>query len=530
MRKLLLTLFLGATSLQGAVAQKSYAWNTPELNQQNREQRRANFFAYENVNLAEQGDKSKSARYLSMEGTWKFNFVKNHQDAPKDFFRTDFNDKDWVDFPVPGLFEINGYGDRIYKNVGYAWCTTFKTNPPYIGETDNYTGSYRREFTLPSSWNGSDVFFHVGSATSNLSVWVNGKYIGYSEDSKIAAEFNITKYLKKGKNLIAMQVMRWCDGSYLEDQDFWRFTGIAREVYLYAREKTRIADIILDADLVNGYKDGKLTFEIPLAGDKKANIDLTLKDAEGKVVKTVSLPSMSPSPRGVIEVAGVKAWSAETPYLYTLDITLKKNGREIETVSKKIGFRKVEIKGAQMLVNGQPVLIKGADRHELDPETGYVVSIDRMIQDIKIMKQLNINAVRTCHYPDDPRWYDLCDQYGLYVTAEANIESHGMGYGDKTLAKNPRFHKAHLERNEANILTLRNNPSIIVWSLGNEAGYGKNFEDAYDWVKANDKTRPVQYEQAGKDGKTDIFCPMYYGYWGCEAYAKSDNPRPLIQC
>ena len=530
MKKLLISLFVGATTLQGAVAQKSSAWNTPELNQQNREQRRANFFSYESINLAEQGDKSKSSRYLSMEGTWKFNFVKNHQDAPKDFFRTDFNDNEWEEFPVPGLFEINGYGDKIYKNVGYAWCTTFKTNPPYIGETDNYTGSYRREFELPSAWNGSDVFFHVGSATSNLSVWVNGKYVGYSEDSKIAAEFNITKYLKKGKNLIAMQVMRWCDGSYLEDQDFWRFTGIAREVYLYAREKTRIADIILDADLVNGYKDGKLTFDIPLSGDKKANIDLTLKDTDGKVVKSMQLPSMSPSPRGVIEVAGVKAWSAETPYLYTLDITLKKNGREIESVSKKIGFRKVEIKGGQMLVNGQPVLIKGADRHELDPETGYVVSVERMIQDIKIMKQLNINAVRTCHYPDDPRWYDLCDQYGLYVTAEANIESHGMGYDEKTLAKNPRFHKAHLERNEANVLTLRNHPSIIVWSLGNEAGYGKNFEDAYDLVKSIDKTRPVQYEQARQNGKTDIFCPMYYGYGGCEAYSKGDNPRPLIQC
>ena len=530
MKKLLISLFIGATTLQGAVAQKSSAWNTPELNQQNREQRRADFFSYESINLAEQGDKSKSSRYLSMEGTWKFNFVKNHQDAPKDFFRTDFNDNEWEEFPVPGLFEINGYGDKIYKNVGYAWCTTFKTNPPYIGETDNYTGSYRREFELPSAWNGSDVFFHVGSATSNLSVWVNGKYVGYSEDSKIAAEFNITKYLKKGKNLIAMQVMRWCDGSYLEDQDFWRFTGIAREVYLYAREKTRIADIILDADLVNGYKDGKLTFDIPLSGDKKANIDLTLKDTDGKVVKSMQLPSMSPSPRGVIEVAGVKAWSAETPYLYTLDITLKKNGREIESVSKKIGFRKVEIKGGQMLVNGQPVLIKGADRHELDPETGYVVSVERMIQDIKIMKQLNINAVRTCHYPDDPRWYDLCDQYGLYVTAEANIESHGMGYDEKTLAKNPRFHKAHLERNEANVLTLRNHPSIIVWSLGNEAGYGKNFEDAYDLVKSIDKTRPVQYEQARQNGKTDIFCPMYYGYGGCEAYSKGDNPRPLIQC
>ena len=313
MKKLLLTLFIGATSFQGAVAQKSYAWNTPELNQENREQRRANFFAYENINLAENGDNSKSSRYLSMEGTWKFNFVKNHQDAPKDFFRPDYNDKDWVDFPVPGLFEINSYGDRIYKNVGYAWCTTFKTNPPYIGETDNYTGSYRREFTLPSSWNGSDVFFHVGSATSNLSVWVNGKFVGYSEDSKIAAEFNITKYLKKGKNLIAMQVMRWCDGSYLEDQDFWRFTGIAREVYLYAREKTRIADIIINADLENGYKDGALTFDIPLSGDKKANVDVTLKDADGKMVKSVSLPTMSPCPRGEIKVAGVKAWTAGTP-------------------------------------------------------------------------------------------------------------------------------------------------------------------------------------------------------------------------
>ena len=270
MKRLIVSLFLGALAWQGATAQKSFPWNNPELNQQNREQRRANFFAFENIGLAEKGDKTKSGRYLSMEGTWKFNFVRNHQDAPKDFFRLDYNDKDWVDFPVPGLFEINGYGDRIYRNVGYSWCTTFKSNPPYIGETENYTGSYRREFELPASWNGTDVFFHIGSATSNVSVWVNGKYVGYSEDAKIAAEFNITKYLKKGKNLIAMQVMRWCDGSYLEDQDFWRFTGIAREVYLYSREKTRISDIILDADLTNGYKDGVLTYDIALSGDKKA--------------------------------------------------------------------------------------------------------------------------------------------------------------------------------------------------------------------------------------------------------------------
>ncbi|MCI6117712.1 MAG: DUF4981 domain-containing protein [Prevotella sp.] len=529
-KKLFVTLFVGCLAAGELSAQKAMAWNTPDFNQQNREQRRDNFFAFENEALAEKGDKKASSRYLSMEGMWKFNFVKNHYDRPADFFKPQYDDSKWVDFPVPGLFEINGYGDRIYRNVGYSWATTFKSEPPYIGEHDNYTGSYRREFTLPESWEGQEVFFHVGSATSNLTLWVNGKYVGYSEDSKIAAEFNITKYLKKGKNLIAMQVMRWCDGSYLEDQDFWRFTGIAREVYLYSRNKTRVADIILNADLTNGYKDGVLTFDIPVTGDKKATVSLTLKDHSGKTVSNAEITSMSPFPRGTMEVKNVKPWSAETPYLYILDITLKSKGKDIETITKKVGFRKVEIKGGQMLVNGQPVLIKGADRHELDPDFGYVVSIERMIQDIKIMKQLNINAVRTCHYPDDPRWYELCDKYGLYVTAEANIESHGMGYGDKTLAKNPQFELAHLERNQANVLTLRNHPSIIVWSLGNEAGYGINFEKAYDWVKATDPTRPCQYEQARQNGKTDIFCPMYYDYNGCEKYSKGDNPRPLIQC
>ncbi|MGN0283095.1 MAG: glycoside hydrolase family 2 TIM barrel-domain containing protein [Prevotella sp.] len=529
-KKLFIAVACGLIAFSDAKAQKPMVWNTPEQNQENREQRRDNFFAFENLTLAQRGDKSVSSRFLSMEGTWKFLFVKNYYDRPTDFFKPQFDDSQWVDFPVPGLFELNGYGDPIYRNVGYSWATTFKSDPPFIGEYDNYVGSYRREFMLPESWQGQEVFFHVGSATSNLTLWVNGKYVGYSEDSKIAAEFNVTKYLKKGKNLIAMQVMRWCDGSYLEDQDFWRFTGIAREVYLYSRPKTHFADIILNADLTDNYTKGQLAFELPLSGDKKATVELTLSDPNGNQVAKLDLPAMSPCPRGVIEVKDVKAWTAETPYLYKLDITLKSKGNAVENVTKKVGFRKVEIRDGQLLVNGLPVLIKGADRHELDPEGGYVVSVERMIQDIKIMKQLNINAVRTCHYPDDPRWYDLCDEYGLYVTAEANIESHGMGYGERTLAKNPRFALAHLERNQANVLTLRNHPSIVVWSLGNEAGYGKNFEDAYDWVKAADKTRPVQYEQAGQDGKTDIFCPMYYGYDRCEKYANGDNPRPLIQC
>ena len=515
-----------------AFAANEPVWRNPQVNQQNRAERRADFFAYESQQLADKGDKAASARYLSMEGKWRFHFAKNHQQAPKDFFAVKYDDSSWVDFPVPGLFEINGYGDRIYKNVGYAWSTTFKSNPPYIGETNNYTGSYRRTFNLPDNWDGQQVFFHVGSATSNLAVWVNGRYVGYSEDSKIAAEFDITKYLKKGSNLIAMQVMRWCDGSYLEDQDFWRFTGIAREVYLYARPKVHIKDIVIGQDWQDG--QGILTAEVQLEG--RGMVSASLFDAEGRQVQgsTYGLFCRQDK-KSVLTLQGritdAKPWSAETPYLYTLLVTLAdKSGKTLEVVKQRIGFRHVEIKGGQLLVNGQPILIKGADRHELDPDSGYVVSMERMIQDIKIMKQLNINAVRTCHYPDDPRWYDLCDEYGLYVTAEANIESHGMGYGEHTLAKRADFELMHMERNQANVRVLKNHPSIIVWSLGNEAGYGPNFEKCYDWIKQYDATRPVQYEQGGDWGKTDIYCPMYADYRRCEQYAQGDNPRPLIQC
>ncbi len=512
-RKLLLCMVCGVVTM--ASAQKAPVWKDAGVNQQNREPRRAHFFAFESEDKAK-GDKEASERFLSMEGKWKFNFVKNHQDAPKGFYALKYDDSKWVDFPVPGLFEMEGYGDKIYKNIGYAWCTTFKNDPPYVSEVNNYTGSYRRTFDLPQNWKGQEVYFHVGSATSNLSVWVNGKYVGYSEDSKVAAEFNITKYLKPGKNLIAMQIMRWCDGSYLEDQDFWRFTGIAREVYLYATPKVHVKDITIGQDYQQG--NGLLSVDVKLAG--KATVEAKLFDAAGNQVAEGLKAT----------VANAKAWTAETPNLYTLFIYLKQGNKTLEVIKKKIGFRHIEIKGGQLLVNGQPILIKGADRHELDPDGGYIVPVSRMIQDIKIMKQLNINAVRTCHYPDDPRWYDLCDEYGIYLTAESNLESHGMGYREHTLAKNPEFAKAHIERQEGNIITYKNNPSIIVWSLGNEAGYGVNFEKAYDWVKAYDKTRPCQFEQARHDGKTDIFCPMYMGYEDCEKYAQTDNPRPLIQC
>ena len=512
---------LACLTVMPVSAQKVPVWQDPNVNQQNREVRRADFFAFESEELAKQGDKMKSSRYLSMEGMWKFNFVKNHQDAPKDFFGLKYDDSQWVDFPVPGLFEINGYGDRIYKNIGYAWGTTFKSNPPYIGETNNYTGSYRRTFDLPADWKGQEVFFHVGSATSNLSVWVNGKFVGYSEDSKVAAEFNITKYLKPGKNLIAMQVMRWCDGSYIEDQDFWRFTGIAREVYLFARPKAHIEDLAMTQDWVVDSRRGILKFDVKTTGKAQATAKVIFDD--GQISSEIDA-------NHEIYLNQVKPWTAETPHLYTVLVTLKQGDKVLEVIKQRVGFRHIEIKGGQLLVNGQPILIKGADRHEMDPDGGYIVSVERMIQDIKIMKLLNINAVRTCHYPDDPRWYDLCDEYGLYLTAESNLESHGMGYGEGTLAKREDYAKAHIERQEGNVCSFKNHPSIIVWSLGNEAGYGPNFEKAYDWIKAYDNTRPVQYEQAGHWGKTDIFCPMYMGYEDCEKYSKTDNPRPLIQC
>ena len=504
-------------------AQDASRWHNVDVNQQNRAPRRAAFFAFENQDKAQAFEKKNSANYLSMEGTWKFNFVKDYNKRPVNFFAANFDDSQWKDFPVPGLFELNGYGDATYKNIGYAWATQFDPNPPYISELNNYTGSYRRTFDLPKDWKGKDVYFHVGSATSNLTLWVNGKYVGYSEDSKVAAEFNISKYLKPGKNLIAMQVMRWCDGSYFEDQDFWRFTGIAREVYLYARPKVHAADIRLDAGLENQYRDGVLNYQIALKGGK-TDVTLTLCDKDGKKIAEAS------GVQGTIKVPGVKAWTAETPYLYKAFITLKNKQGVSEVIPQKIGFRNVEIKNAQLLVNGKPVLIKGANRHEIDPDGGYVVSVERMIQDIKIMKQLNINAVRTCHYPDDPRWYDLCDEYGIYVTAEANLESHGMGYDEKSLAKFPEYLQTHIERNEGNVKTFINHPSIIVWSLGNECGYGINFEKTYDWVKAYDQTRPVQYERGGYDSKTDIHCPMYIDYEESEKYCKSDGVKPYIQC
>ena len=528
----LLSVGLAVLCAQAKGEKKAPCWMDPAVNRVNVEPSRAHFFAYESEELSRSAKKETSKRFMSIEGMWKFLWVKDHNNAPAGFYQTNYDDSRWVEFPVPGLFEIKGYGDRIYKNVGYSWATQFESKPPYIEELNNYTGSYRREFVIPEDWKGMDIFMHVGSATSNLTVWVNGKYVGYSEDSKAAAEFNLTKYLVPGKkNLIAMQVMRWCDGSYLEDQDFWRFTGIAREAYLYARPKTHIRDIQLKQDYDYEKSQAWIGYKIDVKNPSGCSLEIELKAPDGSTVYKHDghkWPYYAEEWFGLDR--GILPWSAEMPVLYDLYVTLKRGTSVLEVVRQRVGFRRIEIKNQQLLVNGQPVLIKGVDRHELDPDGGYVISMYRMKQDIQVMKRMNVNAVRTCHYEDDPRWYDLCDEYGIYVTAETNIESHGMGYGDQTLAKDPQFAKEHVDRQKHNVLVNRNHPSVIVWSLGNEAGYGPNFEAAYDWIKSVDDSRPVQYERAGENGKTDIFCPMYGPPDWCEKYTKSGNPRPLIQC
>jgi beta-galactosidase len=486
-----------------------------------------NYFAYESEELAGEGIKEKSENFLSLNGLWKFFWVKDSDARPTDFYQTGYNDKGWGTMPVPGLWELNGYGDPLYLNIGYAWRNQFKNNPPEVPVENNHTGSYRREITLPANWSGKQIFAHFGSVTSNIYLWVNGQFAGYSEDSKLEAEFDITKYLKPGKNLIAFQTFRWCDGTYLEDQDFFRFSGVGRDCYLYARHPKYIRDIRITPDLDAQYKDGTLRVETSLSS--AGSVRLGLKDRNGKEIATETIKGNGKI-IGTLNVSNPEKWTAETPNLYTLTAILTDGHRTLEVISLKTGFRKVEIKNGQLLVNGQPILIKGVNRHEMDPKTGYYVSRERMLQDIKIMKEKNINAVRTCHYPDNNLWYELCDRYGLYVVAEANLESHGMGYGERTLAKNPAYAIAHLERNQRNVQRSFNHVSVITWSLGNEAGFGPNFEACYNWIRNEDKSRPVQYEQAHGNEYTNIYCPMYLDYKGSEKYATGDVTKPLIQC
>ena len=522
-----------------AIQQPTFTeWHDLQVNEINRLPLHTLHFAYDPNDFAGTGaeylDKKKSMNYLSLEGTWKFNWVANADERPTDFYKTDLDDSKWNNIQMPGNWEMLGYGQPEYVNVGFAWRGHFDQQPPAVPTKDNHVGSYRREINIPSNWDGKRVIAHFGSVTSNIYLYVNGKFAGYAEDSKVAAEFDITPFLKKGKNLIAFQTFRWCDGSWCEDQDFWRLSGPARENYLYARSKDhRLLDVRVETDLKNNYKDGYLNITAKVQGNTLAYFGLY--DPDGKEVIVTGTDNVK---NGVakyqLRVKNVRKWSAETPNLYTLVVSPIQNGGmylPYEIVQVKVGFRKVEIKNKQFLVNGQPVLLKGANRHEIDPDEGYNLSEQRMIQDIMMMKRMNINAVRTCHYPDDPRWYDLCDKYGLYVVAEANQESHGFQYGDDAAAKKPEFAKQIMERNQHNVSMFYNHPSIITWSMGNETVMGDNFIQAYKWIKSQDKTRPVQYEQASRGEGTDIFCPMYYPVSACEKYAKDPNsPMPLIQC
>ena len=502
-------------------------WMNLEVNEINRLPVHTSFFAFDTEREALQSNPEQSGRYLSLNGDWKFHWVANLNEHPTDFYRTDLDDSGWATMAVPGMWELNGYGDPIYLNIGFPWRGNWENDPPRVSVKDNHVGTYRRHISLPVDWKGKQVIAHFGSVTSNISLWVNGQFAGYAEDSKLAAEFDITPYLKEGDNLLAFQVIRWCDGTYCEDQDFWRLSGVARSSYLYCRDKdNHIDDLRVTTSLTDDMRDGILMTASAITG--KGTMSYRLLDDQGSEV------AMTPVSNDQWTVPSVRQWTAETPYLYTLVATLNPADKKSkgETIVQKIGFRRVEIKGGQLLVNGKAVYIKGANRHEMDPDGGYVVSRERMIADIKEMKRMNINAVRTCHYPDDPQWYGLCDEYGLYVIAEANMEGHGFYYDPKTAPTyKPMFAKQILQRNQHNVSVQFNHPSVIIWSLGNETCDGPNFTAARDWIRTADPSRPIHWERALGGENTDLMCPMYASPDWCERYAsKPESAKPLILC
>ena len=507
--------------------------------EENREPMHAAWFPYSNFSDAV-ANNHKSEWYHLLNGNWKFYFAEDPGKVPQDFEKPDFNDASWKTIPVPGDWQMNGYGFPVYTNVSYDF--SFTPEPPKVPFEHNWTGVYRTTFQVPESFakEGSDVVLHVGGARSALFVYLNGQYVGYSEDSKLAAEFNLTPYLAAdGNNLLSFKILRWSDASYLEDQDFFRFNGIERDVYIYSRPQNHLANVKIEAS-TNNLKDGEvnITFDIANSAKKKyaATVTATLASMDGGVsYATASLKcskvSIGDTYTGNIKlsVKNIKLWSMEQPNLYKLLVKLDNDGHGSQFFTFNVGFRKVEIKNGVLMVNGRKIYVKGVNRHEHDEYTGHVITRESMINDIMLMKANNINAVRTCHYPDDPMWYDLCDSLGLYLVDEANNESHGMIYGPNSLAPKPEWEVPHVQRVMRMALRDIHHPSVIIWSLGNESGNGCNFEKAYDELKAFDPSRPVQYEQAGEARNTDIVCPMYPWEY-CFDYAKTQKPRPMILC
>nr|WP_295872471.1 glycoside hydrolase family 2 TIM barrel-domain containing protein [uncultured Chitinophaga sp.] len=552
MKKRLLTLALTAAATAGWAQQLPSELQTPEVVSVNRLPMRASAFAFENKALAGRQDKAQSGNFLSLNGTWKFNWVQDPRQRPADFYKPDFNDSGWDNFKVPANWEVNGYGLPIYVNHPYEFTGRTKMGaalkPPYdIPEDNNPVGSYRKKFDLPKDWDGKQVFIHLGAVKSAFFIWVNGEKVGYSEDSKLAAEFDITRFVKPGQNVVALQVYRWSDGSYLECQDMWRISGIEREVYLYATPKLDMRDFKIAASLDKSYTNGLLDINLEVSNyriDKRTNhskpdtfaVTMELVDATGKTVLKEENSGLQPVLGNYKthvqfhrEVPNVQSWSAETPYLYTLYLTLKnKAGDVLEVVPQRIGFRTIELKDRNFLVNGKRVFLKGVNRHEHNATQGHTLTREDMRKDMEMMKQLNVNAVRHSHYPPDPYWMELCDEYGLYVIDEANIESHGRYYDlAYTLANDKQWRAPHLERILRMYERDKNHPSVITWSLGNEAGNGTNFYEAYDWLKAHD-TRPVQYERAEHDYNTDIIVPQYPDPDWLVKYSSHNPDRPMI--
>ncbi len=525
--------FLSITLLSVAVslsAQTFTEWQDPAVNEINRSAMHTSYKIFNTIEDATNSYCDKNNPYtMSLNGTWKFNWVENADQRPTDFYKPGYNDAAWHKMEVPAMWELNGYGDPIYVNIGYAWRKNFENQPPYVPVEQNHVGSYRRTFEIPAQWIGRDLFLNIGAATSNVYVWINGKFVGYSEDSHLGAAFDITRYVKQGENLIALQLFRWCDGSYLEDQDLWRLSGISQDVTIEARPKARIEDITIHPTLDKEYRNGTLDINLTTTSAAK-RIELKLIDNKGRTIAIQNVTPRKGMAHTTIDVENPDKWSAESPTLYKVIARVDNGKNDTEVIAQRIGFRTSEIKNGQLLVNGQPILIKGVNRHEIDPLKGFVMTRERMLQDITIMKEFNINAVRTCHYPDCPEWYDLCDEFGIYLFDEANIESHGMGYDAHTLAKVPAFEKAHLERNSRMVQRDRNHASVIVWSMGNEAGMGVNFEKCYNWIRENDPSRPIHYERALETQFTDIMCPMYATPQWCIDYLNSNPKRPLIQC
>lgn len=556
-----LTLFLGLI-MTTQITHANPDWENPAVFGINKQAPHCTLIPYSKLSAAEKADRAASAWYESLNGNWKFHWSPNPGSRPEDFYKDSFDISGWDTIPVPSNWQLQGYGTPLYTNMAYP----FAKNPPMVMGTPpmnftNYTarnpvGSYRTTFTIPGAWDGREISIVFDGVDSAFYLWINGQKVGYSQDSRTPAEFNITKYLKDGKNTLAAEVYRYSDGSYLEDQDFWRLSGIFRNVYLYAAPALHIQDFFVHTDLDDAYKDATLRIDANVInyGDDNAaapTLEVTLLEkpqakkglfgflSKPETVFTADAKAGSgtvPADKTIDytfskQLDNPKKWSAETPNLYTVVLSLKDaDGKLIETVSSNIGFRKSEIKGGQLLVNGQPIYIKGVNRHEHDPDTGHTISREAMIRDITLMKQNNVNTVRTCHYPDVPEWYELCDEYGLYLIDEANIESHGMGYGPESLAKQPEWKAAHMARTVAMVERDKNHPCVIIWSLGNEAGFGENFQATSDWIHHRDPSRPVHYEQAGERPATDIVCPMYPSIEHLERYGSKTQTRPLIMC